>query len=155
MSTHIQSIQDILLRDLEGLKTEILAYDCSADLWRIDGDIKNSAGNLALHLCGNLQFFVGSIIGKSGYERKRENEFSDIDLPREKLLSLIDQTMTTVADALPKLTEDQLSSNYPLEVFGKPMTYSFFLTHLTGHLMYHLGQINYHRRLLASYESNE
>lgn len=150
MNTNVESIKEVLLRDLTVLEKEINAYTNPADLWVTRGDIKNSAGNLALHICGNLQHFVGAIVGADGYIRQRDLEFGQKDLPIGELQSEIEKTKLAIEKALNQLTDDDLNRAYPLEVFGKPMTFSYFLIHLTGHLMYHLGQINYHRRLLAS-----
>lgn len=150
MRTNVDSIKEVIMRDLSSLEKEISSYSSESDIWKLDGDIKNSAGNLALHICGNLQHFVGSVIGKDGYVRQREEEFGRKNVPASALLDEIVKTKNAVTMALDKLNDGDLEKTYPLEVFGKPMTFSYFLIHLTGHLMYHLGQINYHRRLLAS-----
>lgn len=150
MRTNVDSIKQILSRDLTSLETEIKAYAKESDIWLLDGSIKNTAGNLTLHICGNLQHFVGAIIGNSGYVRHREEEFDRKNIVRETLLEEIGRTRKAVTQALDRIEDKNLEDIYPLEVFGKPMTFSYFLIHLTGHLMYHLGQINYHRRLLAS-----
>ena len=119
-----------------------------SDLWLLQGDVKNSPGNLCLHLCGNLQYFIGAVIGKSGYERNREDEFDLKNVPKNKLLQEIDQTKSAVYTALMAFNANKLGKRYPIEVFKEPISYITFLIHLTGHLNYHLGQINYHRRLL-------
>ena len=148
--TNTSSIKQILLRDLSNLEKEIAEYANEEDIWLVKGEIKNSAGNLALHICGNLQHFIGAIVGQDGYIRKREEEFAKKNVTVLELLTEIRTTKSAIEKALDKLTDDKLEERYPLEVFGKPMTFSYFLIHLSGHLMYHLGQINYHRRLLAS-----
>jgi uncharacterized damage-inducible protein DinB len=150
VNNNSQSIRQILIRDLDAIKKELEGYNNSSDLWLKSDSINNSTGNLVLHICGNLQFFVGHVIGKSGYERNREQEFGATEGSIASLLVQIDQTKEAVDSALIEMTDNRLNDTYPIEVFGKPMTFSYFLTHLTGHLMYHLGQINYHRRLLAS-----
>lgn len=150
MRSSVEAIKLILLRDLTNLEGEIKAYHNQAELWSLKGDIKNTAGNLTLHICGNLQHFIGSVIGEDGYLRQREDEFGKKNLSAEELLSEIKSTKQSVEKAMDRISDDQLEEYYPIEVFGKPMTFSYFLIHLTGHLMYHLGQINYHRRLLAS-----
>lgn len=150
MNTNVDSIKEILLRDLTSLEQEIKTYKVESDIWKLGGEIKNTAGNLTLHVCGNLQHFVGSVIGRDGYVRQREEEFGRKDLSAKELLEEINKTKSAVTQALDQISDKDLESIYPLEVFGKPMTFSYFLIHLTGHLMYHLGQINYHRRLLAS-----
>jgi uncharacterized damage-inducible protein DinB len=136
-------------RHLAQLKVEVSSYTNEADLWKKTGVIPNSAGNLCLHICGNLQHFIGANLGNTGYIRKREEEFSLQNIPRSELLEQIDSTAKVVSDTLAKLNESELNKNYPQEVFGGPMTTEYFLIHLTAHLAYHLGQINYHRRMLT------
>jgi len=136
-------------RDLAKLKSEIEQYDAEADLWKTTAGISNSAGNLCLHLTGNLNHFFGAVLGESGYLRDREAEFADRNVSREKMLADIDETLDVVRSTLAGLTENDLDKPYPIEVFGHPLTTGFFLVHLTTHLNYHLGHINYHRRLVA------
>ena len=143
----IQSLQDVLIRDLDKLADDLKQYPSEESLWQVDGLIKNSGGNLCLHLCGNLQHFIGTVLGKTSYIRNREAEFATRNVPREKLLAEIAQTKKALEATLPTLTEAQLKSNYPVDVLGKPMTTLYFLLHLAAHLGYHLGQLNYHRRL--------
>ncbi len=145
----IASINKVMQRHLAQLHQEISAYDNEGDLWLVPGEIANSAGNLCLHLCGNLQHYIGAVLGHSGYQRQREQEFSAQNVPAATLLEVIDKTKTVVETTLGQLGDAHLTEEYPEQVFGEPMTTEFFLVHLTGHLAYHLGQINYHRRLLA------
>ncbi len=137
-------------RDLSKLKEEIGLYSTEADLWKTDGEVTNSAGNLTLHLIGNLRHFFGAVLGETGYIRDRDKEFSDGGVSREELLVGIDLAAADVRSTLAKLSDEDLASNYPIEVFGYAMTTEFFVVHLATHLNYHLGQINYHRRLLGS-----
>lgn len=137
-------------RDLSKLKEEIGLYRDEASLWKIDGAITNSAGNLTLHLIGNLRHFFGAVLGETGYIRDRDKEFSDGGVSRADLITGIDQAAADVRLTLEKLRLDDLAKTYPIEVFGHPMTTEYFLVHLATHLNYHLGQINYHRRLLGS-----
>ena len=134
-------------RDLDKLVEEINSFSEEAKLWKTDGDIKNSAGNLTLHLAGNLNHFIGAVIGETGYIRNRDAEFSDKNVPKAKLISLIKETKEVVNESLKNINVDLLKEDYPIEVFGDKMTYEYFLIHLITHLNYHLGQINYLRRL--------
>jgi uncharacterized damage-inducible protein DinB len=144
------TLQNLYERDLSKLKEEIGLYANEVDLWKTDGEITNSAGNLTLHLIGNLRHFFGAVLGDTGYVRDREKEFSDGGVSLEELLAGIDQAAADVRSTLEKLTAEDLAKTYPIEVFGHPMTTEYFLLHLATHLNYHLGQINYHRRLLGS-----
>jgi uncharacterized damage-inducible protein DinB len=145
-----ETLIKIYERDLRKLRTEIESYSNEADLWKKSGNIPNSAGNLALHLVGNLKHFVGAVLGGSGYTRDRPAEFASEKLPRESILKEIDETIDVVRSTISKLTDDDFEKTYPIEVFGEPLTTGHFLVHLTTHLNYHLGQIDYHRRILAS-----
>jgi uncharacterized damage-inducible protein DinB len=136
-------------RDLAKLKTEIEQFENEADLWKTSGAVTNSAGNLCQHLTGNLQHFFGAVLGDTGYVRDRDAEFAEKGTTRADLLADIDAALESVKSTLAKLTDEDFAKTYPIEVFGKPMTTGSFLTHLTTHFNYHLGQINYHRRLLT------
>jgi uncharacterized damage-inducible protein DinB len=143
-----QTLQTLYRRDLEKLRQEIEAYKSEQNLWSIDKDVANSAGNLTLHLIGNLNHFIGAEIGKSGYVRQRDLEFSTKNTPRNELLRMIDETIIVVENVIESIKDEGFAEIYPINVFGNEMTTEWFLIHLTTHLAYHLGQINFHRRLL-------
>ncbi len=145
----IQTLLNLFERDLAKLKAEVEAYANEGDLWRVEGEIANSAGNLCLHLAGNLRHFFGAVLGGTDYVRDRDAEFASKFVPRVTLLAEVDAAAADVKAVLAKITIEDLQKTYPIEVFGHPMTTEFFLVHLATHLTYHLGQINYHRRLLA------
>jgi hypothetical protein len=138
----------IFNRDLEKLKQEIELYINESSLWVIDEQIANSSGNLCLHLIGNLNQYIGAELGKTGYIRKRDDEFSSKNIPRKELISKIEATITMVENTLSTLKEAELGQVYPGKSPFENCSTAYFLTHLTTHLAYHLGQINYHRRLL-------
>lgn len=140
---------DLYERDLNKLKAEIERYTNEADLWKKPGEVPNSAGNLCLHLNGNLQHYFGAILGGSSYLRDRDAEFSTTGVSRAEMLADIDITLDVVRSTLANLADDDLAAIYPIEVFGKPMTTGWFITHLATHLTWHLGQINYHRRMVS------
>lgn len=144
----IDTLKILFNRDLNKLKLEIESYENEAQIWAIAPDISNSAGNLCLHLMGNINTYIGAELGKIGYVRDRPLEFSLKDIPRSELISKIEHTILVVNNTLDSLTEADLERIYPQIVFEKEMTTGFFLVHLSTHLAYHLGQINYHRRLV-------
>lgn len=144
----IETLKSLFDRDLNKLKVEIESYQNESQIWVIDKNISNSAGNLCLHLMGNINSFIGAEIGKTGYVRDRPLEFSTKNVPKAALISTIEKTNWVVNNALDSLTEADLEKIYPQIVFEKEMTTGYFLVHLATHLAYHLGQINYHRRLL-------
>jgi len=147
MSTQ-SSLAELFERDLTKALEELKAYAKEENLWLVEGEITNTAGNLFLHICGNLRHFIGSVLGDSGYIRRREDEFGLKNVKRSEIQAELKTTRKMLSEVLPSLSEEQLDSPFPINVFGKEMTTRFFLIHLYGHLNYHLGQINYHRRLL-------
>jgi len=135
-------------RDLNKIIEEINMYKAESNLWKVEGTITNSAGCLCIHLIGNLNHFIGAILGNSGYIRQRDLEFSIKDIPRSELIAQIKNTIVVIENTLESLTASDLHSAYKLQVFNEVMTTEYFLVHLNTHLSYHLGQINYHRRLI-------
>jgi Protein of unknown function (DUF1572) len=144
----IETLKTLFTRDLERLKREVELYVDESNLWKIEKDVANSGGNLCLHLIGNLNTYIGKKIGKTDYVRNRELEFSLKNIPKVELIKQINETISIVNSSLDKLTEQDLPKEYPIIVFDKPTSTEYLLVHLTTHLTYHLGQINYHRRLL-------
>jgi hypothetical protein len=142
------TLTELFERDLQKLGTEINLYRDEDDLWVIKAGISNSAGNLCLHLIGNLNHFIGATLGNTGYVRHRDDEFSLKNIPRQDLLMNIDNTILIVTETLSKLTEADMEKDFPLEKHGTIVSTTHMLLHLYGHLSYHLGQINYHRRLI-------
>ena len=144
----IDTLIQLFERDLNRLMTEIGLYKEEESIWKIDKSIPNSAGNLTLHLIGNLNTYIGKELGNTGYVRNRDLEFSTKFVKRETLLNELMQTKEVVKQCLSKLTDEDLSKEYPIIVFSEKTTTEYLLVHLTTHLTYHLGQINYHRRLM-------
>lgn len=139
---------EIYNRDLNQLLTEIKLYSTEDKLWMTEKNINNSAGNLVLHLVGNLNHYIGATLGNTGYVRNRPNEFALKNIAKNELLKKVEGTIIVVNETLEKLNDADLNKDFPEEVFGKKDSVAFILIHLTTHLSYHLGQINYHRRLL-------
>ncbi|MDA0194357.1 MAG: DUF1572 family protein [Bacteroidetes bacterium] len=142
--------KSLINRDLDKLITEINSYPSDNSLWVIADGISNSGGNLSLHICGNLRHFIGAILGEDGYVRDRDFEFSGKGISKESLVEEIGKTKKSISDALDNISEASLESLYPIQGPIPNATSVVYLTHLYGHLNYHLGQINYHRRLLSN-----
>lgn len=136
-------------RDLQKLTEEINAYENEQVIWMTKEGINNSAGNLCLHLIGNLKHFIGATLGNTGYIRERDKEFSLKNIPKSDLISSVHETKSIVLKTLQKLSAEDLEKDFPLEKHNKIVTTENMLMHLLIHLGYHLGQINYHRRILA------
>ena len=135
-------------RDLSKIIEEINLYNDETNIWKIDGLIANSSGTLVLHLLANLNHFIGSILGNTGYVRDRGAEYELRDIPKSELIKQLEDTIVVIENTLSNITIEDLQAEYKPQVFKEPMTTEYFLVHLASHLAYHLGQINYHRRLL-------
>ena len=143
-----ETLLQLFTRDLNQLKENLAAYQNEQNLWKVEESINNSAGNLALHLVGNINHFIGTILGKTDYVRNREIEFSAKDIPVDQVQEDISKTISMLEEVIPKLDERTFQNIYPINIFGKEDTIEYVLIHLATHLTYHLGQVNYHRRLL-------
>jgi uncharacterized damage-inducible protein DinB len=143
-----QVVNSLITRDLQKLKSEIESYKNESNLWRIEKKIANSAGNLCLHLVGNLNTYIGATLGQTGYVRDRDAEFSLTNISRKELIQKIVDTIAVVNKVLPTLSDETIQKEYPLLVLKEKTSTEYFLIHLTTHLGYHLGQVNYHRRLI-------
>lgn len=145
----IPIIQAMLLRELAAVQRSVEAYPDDASLWAQPTGLPNAGGTLVLHLAGNLQHYVGAVLGRSGYKRDRPAEFARRDLPRAELLREISASIDAVKRTLPTLSEASLSQPFPEPIGGRTLTIEVFLVHLATHLAYHLGQLDYHRRVVT------
>jgi hypothetical protein len=142
-----ESLSKLFEVNLNKLAHEISLYRDEDNLWVTRDHISNSSGNLCLHLMGNLNHFIGHALGHTGYVRHRDDEFNLSNIPRQDLLLNIDNCKLVVLNTLKNLTQADLEHDFPLEKHGEIVSTEYMLLHLLGHLTYHIGQINYHRRL--------
>lgn len=133
-------------RDLSRLIQELEAFDDEDGLWKKAEGITNSAGNLALHLEGNLREYVGRQLGGVPYQRERDQEFSRSGVSRADFAGRLGQVRDIVVRTISQLSDDRLSEPFPERVSGIEWSTQQFLFHLLGHFNYHLGQIDYLRR---------
>jgi len=143
-----QTLNSLFERDLNKVIDELNLYQSESNIWEVEGNISNSAGNLVLHLIGNLKTYIGKEIGKFDYVRNRDLEFSDKNVLREKIVADLTDTIAIIRDSLKSVSDEDLKKEYPLLVLSGKTSTEYFLVHLATHLNYHLGQINYHRRLI-------
>jgi hypothetical protein len=136
-------------RDLNKLTEEINLYKSEDDLWKIREGISNSGGNLALHLVGNLNHFIGATLGNTGYMRERDKEFSLKNIPRKTLVEEINKISVVIKNTLPTLSPEILEKDFPVKINNETFSTEYMLVFLLMHLGYHLGQVNYHRRLIS------
>jgi hypothetical protein len=142
-----QTLKQLYNFEIENLAKEINLYSNSKNLWITKENISNSGGNLALHIIGNLNHFIGATLLQTNYVRNREAEFADKNISKDILLEQLKNAQEIVNQAFDKMTEENLLKTYPYDFMGSNTT-GFYITRFLCHLSYHLGQINYHRRLL-------
>ncbi len=145
----VQNLSNFFERDLNKLVEEIHQYKDEYDIWKTTPGINNSGGNLCLHLIGNLNHFIGAVLGNTGYIRHRDDEFSLKNVLRDDLILNIKNCILIIKSTFDKLSDADLEKNFPLEKHGEVVSIQHMLLHLFGHLNYHLGQINYHRRMFG------
>ncbi len=133
-------ITNVITRELKALRREVESYPSDAHLWEIPAGISNPGGNLALHLAGNLQFFIGNVLGKNGYVRNRDAEFASRDVPRAELLREIDNAIAAVQTGMSKISEADLSKPYPESraANGKPVSVRALAYVIPGHERHHV-----------------
>ena len=142
-------LAELYRRDLTRLMQELQAFSDDEALWRIAPGVSNSAGNLTLHLEGNLRKYIGRQLGHVPYNRQRSLEFSLRDIPAAELMQRIEAVKEMVPGIVSGLSPLELESTCPEMVFGVPISNLQLLLSLYGHLNYHMGQIDYLRRVLT------
>jgi DinB superfamily len=145
----LTDLQAVVLRDLDTLTREIALYPSDDALWTAVEGLPNSGGTLVLHLVGNLRHFIGAALGRTGYVRDREAEFATRGLSREALAAQVAVARADVVSVLQTLPPSVLDTTFPLQLAGHSFGTRAFLLHLATHLSYHLGQIDYHRRVVS------
>jgi hypothetical protein len=135
-------------RDLRRLIEELNLFQNEENLWKTQGCIKNPAGNLALHLIGGLNYLVGTKLANTSYIRNRDLEFSQKGVARTELIARIVTLIPIITGTLNAMPPEHMESEYPIIFDGAKNSNSYVLTQLLAHLNYHLGQINYLRRIL-------
>lgn len=145
----IPIVQAMLLRELAAVQRSVEAYPDDSSLWALPPGLPNAGGTLVLHLTGNLQHYVGALLGNTGYLRDRPAEFARRDVPRAELLREVAAAVAAVNHTMPTLREEALTEPYPETIGGNVLTTGAFLGHLATHLAYHLGQLDFHRRVVT------
>jgi hypothetical protein len=139
----------VLVRDVNAVRRELEAYPDEASVWALPPGVANSGGTLALHLAGNLQHFFGAVLGGSGYKRDRAAEFAKRDVPRSALIVELEAAIVGVGLGMSHVSEARLAEEFPEAIAGHRVVTGEWLIHLVAHTGYHLGQIDYHRRLVT------
>ncbi len=138
-------LADFYERDIRKLIEEVNLFKNEENLWRTEGSVRNSSGNLALHIIGNLNHFIGTTLAGTGYVRDRDSEFTRKGVSRKDLVAGLEELIPIVRKTV---SAANLDAEYPLIFDGAKRSTGYMLVHLLAHLNYHLGQVNYLRRIL-------
>jgi len=117
--------------------------------WRNPFSHGNSVGHLVLHLTGNLSYYVGAQIAKTGYVRNRDLEFSEPrKLPKAEVLRKFDETISMVIATIEKQAEADWTALYTAEREPDSKNRVTLILRCASHLYHHVGQIIYLSREL-------
>jgi hypothetical protein len=148
MTSVASDIQALLTRELDGFRRELELFPDDDSMWRTVPGITNSAGNLALHVAGGLQYLIGAVLGRTGYVRNRDAEFSRRSGTRSEVIAELDRALAVVREVVPQLSRSALAAEFPEPVIGTRLPTGRFLLHLCAHAAFHLGQAGYLRRAM-------
>ena len=137
---------DLYGKELDKLKNEINTYESDDLIWKQADGIQLTGGNLCLYMAGNLQHYIGAMIGDSGYIRNKEAELKAKNVSKERLMEEIENTRQVVVDTLEQVSKAELLKIFPTKDFEEPVTTEYYLVHLLNNFCYHLGQIHFHRK---------
>lgn len=144
-----QSVIAILDRDLRALRREVEAYPDEESLWLTPAGLPNSGGTLALHLAGNVQHYLGARLGGTGYVRDRLAEFARRNVPRSEIVREIEAARKSLGAAESRLGGSDLTGDLPEVIGNLRVETGDYLIHLVSHFTFHLGQLDYHRRIVT------
>jgi hypothetical protein len=145
----LDELRTFLLRDIAGIERELELYPDDKSVWVNVTGLPNSAGNLILHVSGSLQHFFGATLGNTGYLRNREAEFAKRDVPRTELRKELAGARHGVLSAFENLTEIRLEQPFPARITDTELSTRLTILQLITHVSYHLGQLDYHRRMVT------
>lgn len=143
------AVRTLILRELGAVRRSLEAYPDEASVWAEPPGLPNPGGTLCLHVAGNLRHFIGKVLGGIPYVRDREAEFARRGVPRSELLGGIDAARDAVDRTLSRLDDVALAAPYAESISGRTVSTGDFLAHLAVHLAWHLGQLDYHRRVVT------
>jgi hypothetical protein len=143
------AIAAVIIRELRTIERELSAYPSEELVWALPPGLPNSAGTLALHAAGNLRHFVGTVLGGGSFVRDRDAEFSRRNVSRAELIEGLREAERAVRDTLPSIDAARFDEPYPLAVATRRVNTGEFIAHLATHLAYHVGQLDFHRRVVT------
>lgn len=141
-------IANFYQRDIQKVIDEINLFNDDSNIWKTSGSTKNSSGNLVLHLVGGLNHLIGTTLANTNYVRNRNLEFEQKDIERVQLIEQLKELSFMIDKTINSISEEQLNNSFPIFFDKENATIKYVLIQLLLHINYHLGQINYLRRVL-------
>lgn len=122
------------------------------EIWHKPNLNSNAMGNLILHLEGNIRQYILAGVGGAKDIRSRDSEFSNTNTySKEKLISLLTETLTTANEKIVSLSENQLIEKVIIQGFDH--TRLSAIVHVIEHLSYHTGQITFYTKLVKNIDT--
>src|SRR5580700_10387318 len=142
----LASAQDMLAKQSLPRIVKCLQRLSEEEIWWRPNPASNSAGNIVLHLCGNVRQWIISGLGGAADTRQRDREFAERGpISRQALVTQLRRTVRDACRVLGKLSDDSLDRKY--EIQGYLVTGLDAAFHVTEHFGYHTGQIIYITKL--------
>ncbi len=122
------------------------------EIWHRENQNTNSAGNLVLHLCGNIRQYIVSGVGGAADIRVRHVEF-DTSRKESKsaLINILNQTLSESNTVVQSLSPDKFGDSVTIQGFNH--TRLSAIIHVIEHLSYHTGQITYYTKYIKDFDT--
>lgn len=115
----------------------------NAQFWQKPFPFGNSFGHLVLHLTGNLNYYIGAQIAKTGYVRDRPREFNDPNPPtKEEALKRFDDAVAMVIKSIRAQSPDDYCAGYSGVGANAANRYDM-IQQCASHIQHHIGQMIY------------
>jgi len=122
---------------------ELAAPLTDAQFWRKPFPYGNSFGHLVLHLTGNLNYYIGAQIAKTGYVRDRAREFNNPDpSPKNEALKRFDDALAMVQQTIRAQSPEDWSAEYS-GAGTDAKTRLAMILQCAAHMQHHIGQMIY------------
>jgi len=122
---------------------ELAAPLTNAQFWSKPFPFGNSFGHLVLHLTGNLNYYIGAQIAKTGYVRDRPREFHDPNPPsKDEVLKNFDDVLQMVLQTIRAQSPEDWSSEYSGVGSDAKMRIDIVVI-CAAHMQHHIGQMIY------------
>ncbi|MDP4263868.1 MAG: DinB family protein [Bacteroidota bacterium] len=117
-------------------------------VWQRPNEASNSAGNILLHLCGNMRQYIISALGNQPDTRERDKEFStNGGYSKEDLQNKLVSTVSEVKNIISAVDENKLMKVHSVQGFN--YSGAGIIVHVTEHYSYHTGQVVFWTKLLT------